>query len=143
MDWFNILYMVIGIVATLITTVVPVVLKLVKSIKDLRAAKTEAEAEKAYNDMLSQAQTLIGAAEVAFAGFDKVMKAQGSSAGAMKKDNVVSKLQAYALSHGYTYDAEFWDAKIDEIVNFTRGVNGGTTSTATVAAPNGTVMHKY
>lgn len=131
MNWYNVLYIVLGILTTAVTTVLPVVLKLIKSIKAYKAAKTEAEAEKAYNDMLSQAQSLIGAAEVAFAGFDKVMKAQGSSAGAMKKDNVVSKLQAYALSHGYTYDAEFWSAKIDEIVQFTRSVNSGTTATAT------------
>jgi hypothetical protein len=123
MTWLNILYMILGIIATLATTVLPIVLKLIKSVKAYKAAKTEAEAEKAYNDMLSTAQSLIQSAEIAFEGYDKVMKAQNSSAGAMKKNDVTSKLQVYALSHGYAYDAEFWSAKIDEIVKFTREVN--------------------
>lgn len=122
MTWLNILYLVIGIITALLS-MIPVVVKLVQSIKDYKAAKTEAEKERAFNDMLMQAQSLIQTAEVAFDGFNKVLKEQGSSAGAMKKDNVISKLQAYALANGYTYDAEFWSAKIDEIVAFTRKVN--------------------
>lgn len=148
MDWLNIVYVILGILATLVSTVLPLVYKLVKSVKAYKAAKTEAEAEKAYNDMLTQAQSLIQAAESAFEGFDKVMKAQNSSAGAMKKDNVVSKLQAYALSNGYAYDAEFWSEKIDEIVKFTRRVNS-TTAAKTAVANNATpvatatVIKKY
>lgn len=134
MTWLNIVYIVLGILATLVSTVLPLIFKFVKALKAVKEAKTEAEAEKAYNDMLSQAQSLIQAAESAFEGFDKVMKAQGSSAGAMKKDNVVSKLQAYALSHGYAYDAEFWSTKIDEIVKFTREVNSKTTTPASANA---------
>lgn len=128
MTWLNILYVILGIIATFITTVLPIFLKLIKSIKAYRAAKTEAEAERAYNDMLAHAQEFIEAAEVAFEGYDKVMKAQGSSAGAMKKKDVTSALQVYALSHGYEYDAEFWSAKIDEIVTFTREVNSANTN---------------
>lgn len=140
MTWLNIVYIILGILATLVSTVLPLIFKFVKAIKAVKEAKTEAEAEKAYNDMLAQAQSLIQAAETAFEGFDKVMKSQGSSAGAMKKDNVVSKLQAYALSRGYTYDAEFWSTKIDEIVKFTREVNanisGNSTATTAPTATN-------
>ena len=114
MTWLNILYLVLGIIGTLLS-MIPVVVKLIQSIKKYKAAKTEADKERAFNDMLTQAQSLIQAAEVAFDGF--------TSAGAMKKENVVSKLQSYALDNGYTYDADFWSAKIDEIVAFTREVN--------------------
>lgn len=122
MTWLNVLYLVLGIIATLLS-MIPVVIKLIRSIKDYKAAKNEADKERAFNDMLMQAQSLIQAAEVAFDGFNKVLKEQGSSAGAMKKDNVTTKLQAYALSKGYAFDADFWSAKIDEIVAFTREVN--------------------
>jgi hypothetical protein len=86
--------------------------------------------------MFTQAQSLIQAAEVAFDGFDKFMKAQNSSAGTMKKDNVVSKLQAYALSNGYAYDSEFWSSKIDEIVKFTREVNANKQNITATANAN-------
>lgn len=115
MTWLNIIYMILGILSILISTVLPLVYKLVKSVKALKEAKTEAEKERAFNDMLKQAQSLIQAAESAFSELDK--------AGALKKESVVATLQAYALSNGYEYDAEFWSAKIDEIVAFTREVN--------------------
>lgn len=146
MTWLNILYMIIGIVATLLSTVLPVGVKLVKSIKAYNAAKTEAEAEKAYNDMLTHAHSLIEAAEVAFEGYDRMMKDQGKSAGAMKKKDVTSQLQVYALTHGYAYDAEYWSTKIDDIVKFTREVNSGKESVKVTTASNDTsanVMRKY
>ena len=115
--------MITSFVLTLAGTVSPLVIKLRKANKERKAAATEAEREKAANDMLATAQELVKSAEKAFAGFDAVMKQPSSSAGAMKKENVTTKLQAYALTHGYEYDAEYWSAKIDEIVAFTREVN--------------------
>lgn len=90
-----------------------------KAIKNGNIAKTE----KANADLLATAKNFISAAEVAFEGFDKMMKAQGSSAGAMKKDTVFTKLQAYALQNGYDFDADEWSTKIDELVAFTKSVN--------------------
>lgn len=86
-------------------------------------AKAEAEREKAENDMLATAHGYVEAAEGAFKGIDAVMKKQGSSAGAMKKENVFTKLQTYALQRGYEFDAAYWLDKIDKIVAFTRNVN--------------------
>jgi hypothetical protein len=101
-----------------------------KAEADAEAAKSEAEkaeaerAKEAANaDLLATAKGFIAAAEVAFDGFDKMMKAQNSSAGAMKKDNVFTKLQAYALQNGYEFDAAEWNEKIDELVKFTKSVN--------------------
>lgn len=103
-----------------LVTLVP---KLYRANKARKAAETEAKKEAAVNDMLATAQALVESAEAAFAGFDAVMKAQGSSAGAMKKDNVFTKLQTYALQNGYDFDADFWSEQIDKIVAFTRKVN--------------------
>lgn len=119
----EIIYVIISILATFITTLIPASLALWKSIKSCRAAKTEAAKEKADADLLTTAKGFISAAEVAFEGFDKMMKAQNSSAGAMKKDTVFTKLQAYALQNGYSFDADVWNQKIDELVAYTKSVN--------------------
>lgn len=163
MTWLNILYMIIGLITALVSAVLPLGIKLYNSVKKYKTAKAEAaeakteaeqkaaeaEAEKAYNNMLATAQSLVEAAEVAFDGYDKVMKAQGSTAGPMKKNDVSSKLQVFALSHGYPYDAEFWSGKIDEIVKFTRSVNANAqnanakvNATASVAHSS-SGLHKY
>lgn len=123
MTWLTILKAVIVAIATFCTTGIPVLIKFFDALKKGKAAKTEAEREKAYTDMLAMAQSFIASAEVAFKGFDTVMKQQNSSAGAMKKENVSTKLQAYALSKGYEFDADFWSSKIDELVKFTKEVN--------------------
>lgn len=119
----EIIYIIISILATLVTTLIPAGIALIKSIKSCKAAKTEAAKEKANADLLATAKGFISAAEVSFDGFDKMMKAQNSSAGAMKKDNVFTKLQAYALQNGYEFDADEWSQKIDELVAYTKNVN--------------------
>lgn len=125
------------ILAAALSTGVPLFVKLRTYTKSYRIAKTavdeaktaaelataEAAKEKAKADLLSTAKDFIVAAEVAFDGFDKMMKAQNGSAGAMKKDTVFNKLQAYALQNGYDFDADEWSATIDELVKFTKAVN--------------------
>lgn len=123
MDWITTVRSILAVLAGIISTGVPLVLGLIKAIRARKAAETEAEKEKANNDLFAVAQELVATAEKAFSSLDAVMKQQGASAGPMKKENVVAKLQAYALSKGYEYDAEYWNAKIDEIVAFTREVN--------------------
>jgi hypothetical protein len=123
MNWLNIIYIAISILSTVITVGIPAFLSLRNAWKARKAAETEAEKAKANADLLATAKAFISAAEVAFEGFDKMMKSQGQSAGAMKKDNVFSKLQAYALQNGYTFDADEWSNKIDELVAFTKNVN--------------------
>lgn len=123
METVKFIIMVITFIISFAGTVTPLVIKLSTANKARKAAITAAEKEKATNDMIATAQELVKSAEAAFAGFDAVMKQQNSSAGAMKKEHVTAKLQTYALAHGYEYDAEYWSAKIDEIVAFTRDVN--------------------
>ena len=116
MNWINVIYYVLTMLIGSLVTCVPFIMKLHKVVKEKAKALT-------INDLLAMAQNFVETAEKTFAGFDITMKAQGSSAGAMKKDTVFNKLQAYALQNGYEFDAEYWDAKIDEIVAFTREVN--------------------
>ena len=123
MDWFNFITALISAIVTLVTVGIPAAIALVNALKKRKAAHTEAEKAKATADLLATAKNFIAAAEVAFDGFDKMMKAQNGSAGAMKKDNVFTKLQAYALQNGYEFNADEWSDKIDELVKFTKAVN--------------------
>ena len=125
MTWLNILYYVLSAIVGTLATSIPLYIKARNAYNAYKTAKTEAEKEKANADLLAMAQTFVEGAEKAFEGFDKMMKAQGSSAGAMKKDTVFTKLQAYALQSGYEFNADYWSTKIDEIVKFTREVNNG------------------
>ena len=87
-------------------------------------AIAEAEKKKAQLEMLEQANEFITIAEITFNSFDKVLKSQNNgSAGSMKKESVLNKLQAFAFSKGYEFDSEYWSNKIDEIVSFTKSVN--------------------
>ena len=117
------MYIILSIVAVLVGTIIPAAVNLGKSIKARIQAENDAAREKANADLLTHAQEFIQGAESAFESFNKLLKSQGSSAGPMKKENVLTKLQAYALQQGYEFDAEAWSAKIDEIVAFTREVN--------------------
>jgi hypothetical protein len=117
------IHIIISIAATLVTTLIPASIALWRALKACKTAKTEAAKEKADADLLATAKGFIAAAEVAFDAFDKTLKAQGSSAGAMKKDTVFNKLQAYALQNGYSFNVDEWSAKIDELVAYTKSVN--------------------
>ena len=123
MSWLTIIKAIIVAAATFLVTDVPLIVKFMQELKARKNAQIEAEKTKALNDMLATAQAFVQNAEKAFEGYDKMLKQQGESAGAMKKDNVITKLQTYALQHGYDFDVTFWDEKIDEIVAFTKNVN--------------------
>lgn len=102
---------------------VPSVIALWKAFKAKVLAKTEAEKEKANNDMREQAETLILEAEQTYADVNTILKANGKSAGAMKKQSVMSALQQYASEKGYIFDKEYWSDKVEEVVNMTKQVN--------------------
>lgn len=121
--WVTVVKAIIVAVFTFASTGLPFLIKFINAYKESKAATTAADKEKAYNDMLATAQSFIVSVEAAYKGFDAVMKSQGSSAGSMKKETVETKLQAYALSKGYEFDAEYWSKKIDELVKFTKEVN--------------------
>lgn len=112
MSWFEIF----KIILSVLTGLIPSLVGLYFAIKKWKATRAE-------NDLLVVVNGFITTAEQTFAGLDAVMKAQNSSAGAVKKENVMTKLQSYAMEKGYKIDLDYWSKKVDEIVAFTREVN--------------------
>ena len=121
------IYIIIAIVSTLIGTTIPAIIAFIKSVKKHRAAKTVAEQEAAKNEMMTAVNSFIASAERMYKGVDKIMKAQGQSTGALKKDSVMTQLQSFALSNGYEFDKEYWSKTVDEIVALTKQVNSNST----------------
>lgn len=129
----NILYTVI----VFLITVVPLVIALITTIKrkiklrkQLRDATDEAEQARlialqaeATNEMNEICATFISNAEMLYNDVNTLLKKEGKSAGTVKKDSVMSKLQAYALEKGYAFDAAYWSEKIDQTIALTREVN--------------------
>lgn len=110
-------------VGSALCTGIPALIGFINARKAAKAAKTAAEKEAAENDMINQMNGLINSAEQIFKQVDVVLKQSGDTAGPLKKDSVLSKLMAYAVSKGYQFDNEYWSTKIDEAVAFTRTVN--------------------
>ena len=115
----DIIYVVCGI----LLTGIPAIIKIVYSGKKLRQAKTNEEKQAAIADMEEQVKVFIEAAEIAYKDLNDVLKAKGSSAGPVKLDSVLMKLQSFANEKGYDFDAEFWIKKINSLVALTKSVN--------------------
>lgn len=97
--------------------------ELAEAIEACNIAKADAAAAKAELDLTETMQAEVKAAETAYQTFDAVAKQNGTTCGAMKREHVLAKLQAYALSKGYTFDAEKWGAALDAFVATTKIVN--------------------
>lgn len=123
MDVQFVLKIVLSACAVIVGTVVPTVISLFHSIKAKRGAKTEAEIEKANNDLREKALELILVAENTYADVNAILKSNGKSAGAMKKQSVMTSMQQYALDKGYAFDGDYWSNKVEEIVAITKQVN--------------------
>lgn len=112
MHWLEIIKIVLSVLVGLL----PSLVGLFYTFKKWRTTLAE-------KDLLEVVNGFIAVAEQTYAGLDAVMKAQNSSAGTVKKENVMTKLQAYAIEKGYDIDLEYWSGKVDELVAFTREVN--------------------
>lgn len=120
----TIVKIVIAIASFLVVTLIPSVILMVKKWKEAKAAKTDAEKQAIYNEMLSEANKLIASAEDKYKELDALIKSQGGAgSGKDKKDDVMTKLQLYCNEKGLSFDADYWSAKIDEIVALTKKVN--------------------
>lgn len=136
MNFTTIMYIICA-VAGFVVAAIPLIITLVKSIKkkielnrklsettdEAEKAKLEAENAQATVDMMGAMNELIQKAEELYADVAIQLKQQNKSAGAVKKDSVMSKLQAYALSKNYAFDEEYWSAEIDKSVAMTKVVN--------------------
>lgn len=123
MDWEQILKIISIVLGCICTTIIPLAIKLASAVKKRKLAQTEAEQKAAENDMLNTVDEFIVAAENLYKGVNDILKQRGESAGAVKKDSVLTKLQAYALQNGYDFDETYWSGVIDERVEVTRQVN--------------------
>jgi hypothetical protein len=97
--------------------------ELAEAISQRDAAVADAAAAKAELDLTETMQAEVKAAETAYQTFDAVAKQNGTTCGAMKREHVLAKLQAYALSKGYSFDAEKWGLALDAFVATTKIVN--------------------
>lgn len=124
MDAEIIVKVIIAIATFVVATLIPSIIALVKYVKKYKAAKTEAEKQAIYNELLGEANKLIVSAEETYKQVDSLLKQQGGAgSGSVKKDSVMTKLQAYCIEKGVDFDTEFWSGKIDELVQLTRKVN--------------------
>lgn len=137
MSNIEIILKVVYVVASAIAVAIPLIIALIANIKkkikigkqlantidEAEKAKLEAANAAATIEMLDVCDTLISKAEELYSDVSTLLKRENKSAGAVKKDSLMSKLQAYALEHGYNFDAEYWDKKIDEKVEMTKKVN--------------------
>lgn len=114
----------VGIILSFVVgTAIPFVIALVNAIKKRKAAKTEAEKEKANSDLLAVAKDLISKVETEYKDYNAFLKTRGQSAGSVKKNSVMTDLKAYAIEKGYGFDADTWSETVDKLVEFTRTVN--------------------
>lgn len=121
----KIIISIVGTLATLFFVVlIPTAIKAWKAWKAYKEAQTEAEKQAAINDLTSLAKDLIISAENAYKEVDAILKQQGNKgSGAVKKDSVMTKLQAACIEKGIDFDCEYWSNKVDELVKLTREVN--------------------
>lgn len=126
MDMTMMLHIIIPCAAAVLeflTIGIPSIVKIRKTVKNLKNAESNEKRLEALNDLQEQAKVFIEAAEIAYKEINDTLKAKGSSAGPVKKDSVMLKLQSYATEKNYTFDVEYWSEKIDELVKYTKNVN--------------------
>lgn len=134
MEWFELIKYVIPVLAALLAAFFPSFYSKLKAVRkateavaaaeaERDAARAEAAAANAELDLTETMQKAVTSAEDAYRMFDATAKQNGQTCGAMKRDNVLNKLQAYALSKGYAFDEERWGAAIDAFVAATKVVN--------------------
>lgn len=118
---------IITIVSTLagflLTCLIPTVIVMINRIKAVRKAKTEAERQEALNDLKALAQGFVVDAESLYKDIDAIVKQNGKSCGAVKKDSVMTKIQDACLTKGVAFDKEYWSKVVDDLVAVTRQVN--------------------
>ena len=126
MEKFEIAIRIGLIILSLISTGIAVLTAFIKVVKAKKYAESEQEkaaAATALNELKEQAIVFIRAAETAFKDVDAVLKTQNASAGSVKKESVMTKLQAFALEKGYIFDCDYWSKTVDDLVALTKEVN--------------------
>lgn len=123
MEIKDIIILLITIASFLLTTLIPTAIVLITRIKALRKAKNEAERQAILNEIIQDAQGFVIDAEDFYKDIDAIVKGQGKTCGALKKDSVMTKIQDTCIVKGLVFDKEFWSKKVDDLVALTRKVN--------------------
>ena len=105
------------------SVLIPSVVVMINRIKAVKTARNETEKQKAIGEIKTLAQNFIVEAENLYKDIDTIVKGQGKTCGAIKKDSVMTKIQDGCITKGVEFDKEFWSAYIDEQVKLTRQVN--------------------
>lgn len=119
-DILTLISTLLGFVTTIL---IPTIIIMINRIKAVKAAKTEAERQKIYGEIRADAQTFIIEAENLYKDVDSIMKGQGKTCGAIKKDSVMTKIQSDCITKGVEFIAEEWGDYVDKQVALTRQVN--------------------
>lgn len=119
----DIITLVGSIAGFLFTCLVPTVVVMINRIKAARAAKSEAERQAALNDLRLLAQGFVVDAENLWKNVDPILKQNGISFGANKKDCVMTKILRACMERKIDFDEEYWSKEVDDLVAVTRQVN--------------------
>ena len=123
MDIKDALTLAITIGTFLLTVLIPTIIMWARAWKKYKAAKTDAEKQAAKDEIKTLAQDFIAEAEQLYKKFDAIVKQQGETCGAIKKDSVMTKIQDACLTKGVAFEKEYWSAYVDKQVALTRQVN--------------------
>lgn len=119
----DILTLVITLASFFLTVLIPTFIVMVNRIKAVKNAKTEAEKQAAINDIKTLAQGFVIDAESLYKDIDAIVKQNGKTCGAVKKDSVMTKIQDACLTKGVEFDKDYWGDIVDNLVTLTRQVN--------------------
>lgn len=123
MTWIEIIVKIACILLGIAVSCAITIPKLVKAIKQRRAAKTEAEKAEADLAIRNYMKELIVNAEANYMSLNDALKQIGDTAGTFKKDKVLSDLRDYCDEHGYEFNKAELGQEIDDLVAMTKQVN--------------------
>lgn len=122
---------VVYIISSIVITSIPFLISLIKTIKrkkqilnELNSTTSDLERQKLINlnnsatiEMFSICKQLIVEIEKAYENSSMINKSS------LKKQDVLSKLNAYCDEHNVSFDVNFWSKTIDELISMTKQVN--------------------
>lgn len=124
MEYIDIIVTIIKIVSGAIITAIPMIVAIISKCKKLKTAKSNEEQTSAVNDIVEKAKQLIILAENTYAEVDTALKVNKlGSAGVFKKESVLSKLESYSATKGYSFTTEELSNVIEDLVSFSNTVN--------------------
>lgn len=114
---------IIKISITALLVLIPTLIRIFQLGKKVKNANSNTEKEQAKIQLRSEAIELIKAAEIAYKDINLILKQKGSSAGPIKKDSVMTKLENYAVEKNIPFDREYWNSEVDIIVADSKEIN--------------------